>query len=743
MLAIGGMTCAACAARVQRVLGRLDGVTAEVNYATERATVHVDDATLDTEALVAAVEKIGYTATPVLLAAPAAPVDESTDPADVAAARALWRRLAVALLAFAPLGDVSLALTLAPSMRFPGWQWVLVALAAPVVTWCAWPFHRRAVLGLRHGATSMDTLVSLGVTAATGWSLYSIFAHGGDEPAGSIGGLLFSPGGSIYLDVAAGVTAFVLAGRLFEARAKQRAGQALAALAALGARDASVLDADGSERRVPVDALRVDERIVVRPGETVAVDGVVDDGVAAIDTSAVTGESVPVEVAADHAVTGGTVVVGGRLIVRATRVGRDTQLAQLRDLVERAQNDKAGVQRLADRISAVFVPAVVVLAAVTLLGWLLLGGDTERAVAAALAVLIIACPCALGLATPTALMVASGRGAQLGVFLKGHHALESARTVDTVVWDKTGTITSGRVRVADVVTVDGTDPRELLGLAAAVEHASEHPLARAVVTRAVQDGVDALPVRDFVSLSGLGAGGRVDDHDVVVGSPRLMSDRGMTLPPELATARAGVEAAGRTCVAVAVDGAVVGLLALADTVKPSAAPAVAALSTLGLRSVLVTGDNRATADAVAASVGIGEVIAEVLPEEKAGVVERLQAEGRVVAVVGDGVNDAPALARADLGLGVITGTDVALGASDVVLVRDDLDAVPTALRLARATLRTIRGNLVWAFGYNVAALPLAAAGLLNPLIAAGAMALSSVLVVSNSLRLRRFEPTRS
>jgi heavy metal translocating P-type ATPase len=736
-LGIGGMTCASCAARIQRVVGRLGDVTATVSYATEQAVVTVEPGSdLDTTTLVGAVERLGYTATPVVRDRPRS---GGTD--DRRAERASWRRLAVALLALAPLGDLSLALSLAPALRFPGWQWVLVVLAAPVVTWCAWPFHRRAILAARHGTSSMDTLVSLGVIAATGWSLYSMTVHGDDEPAGSIGGLLFAPGGSIYLDVAAGVTAFVLAGRLLETRARHRAGEALAALAALGAREAAVVDDDGTERRVPVDLLVEGDRVVVRPGETVAVDGVVLEGVAALDTSAVTGESVPAEVALGDTVTGGTTTVGGRLVVRATRVGRDTQLAHLQTLVERAQNDKAGVQRLADRISAVFVPVVVVLATLTLGGWLAGGAEAERAVAAGLAVLIIACPCALGLATPMALMVASGRGAQLGVFLKGHHALESAGAVDTVVWDKTGTLTTGRARVVDAVAAAGVERRELIGLAAAVERASEHPLATAVVAQARDEDITIGAVEGFTSLSGLGATGTVGVRAVVVGSPRLLHSEGIAMPAEIEAAREAAEQAGRTCVGVAADGAMLGLVVLADTVKASAPGAVAALAALGLRSVLVTGDNRATAEAVAASVGITEVIAEVLPEDKASVVERLQAQGRSVAVVGDGVNDAPALARADLGLGVVTGTDVALGAADVVLVRDDLDAVPTAVRLARAGLRTVRGNLAWAFGYNVAALPLAAAGLLNPLIAAGAMALSSLLVVTNSLRLRRFSPT--
>jgi cation-transporting P-type ATPase A/B/Cu+-exporting ATPase len=726
-LAVGGMTCAACANRVQRKLNKLDGVSASVNYATEKAAVHAA-AGVGVAELIGQVEQAGYQASVVEPEAPAAP--------DGGQVGYLWRRLVVALLLGVPMGDLSITLALVPSLRFPAWQWVLLAMALPVASWCAWPFHRKAVLAARHHTSSMDTLISLGVVAATVWSLYTIFFVGapGESTAG-VWGLIFAPGGSIYLDVAAGVTVFVLAGRLFEARAKRQAGGALRALAAVGAKDVAVLGPDGSERRVPVSGLAAGDTFVTRPGETIATDGEVVSGASAVDTSAMTGESVPAEIGQGEPVIGGTIATSGRLVVRATRVGAETQLAQLKALVENAQNDKAAVQRLADRISAVFVPVVLVFSALTLTGWLAAGSGAAHAFSAALAVLIIACPCALGLATPTALLVASGRGAQLGVFIKGHQALENARRIDTVVLDKTGTLTTGKMSVADVWLAEGVGSARLLRAAGGIEAASEHVIGAAIRDFARLEHPELPEVTGFEALAGLGARGRVDGHGVLVGSARLLAETGVDEPPELGHARAEWEAAGRTAVLVAADGALLGAFAVADTVKPSAAGAVAALHRQGLSTVLLSGDNRATAAAVAEGVGIDEVIAEVLPADKAGTVAALRDRGRSVAMVGDGVNDAPALATADLGLAVVTGTDVALGAADLILVRDNLDAVPTAMRLARATLGTIRGNLAWAFGYNVAALPLAALGLLNPLIAGGAMAASSLLVVSNSLRL--------
>jgi Cu+-exporting ATPase len=732
-LAVTGMTCAACAARVQKQLGKLDGVSATVNLATEKATVQLA-APVPVASLIAQIEKAGYGAALVAPSAPPAAEDRVRD---------LWRRLVVALLVGVPLADLSITLVLVPSLRFPGWQWVLLAMTLPVVTWCAWPFHRKAVVAARHGGSSMDTLVSLGVAAAAIWSVFTIFHFGSARETTGAWGLLFRPGGAIYLDVAVGVTVFVLAGRLLEAKARRVAGDALRALARVGARQATRLRDDDSEELVPADTVRVGDRLVVRPGETIAADGVVIDGSSAVDTSAMTGESVPAAVAPGDPVTGGTVAVAGRLIVRARRVGAETQLAQLVRMVERAQTEKAAVQRLADRISSVFVPVVIVLAVLTGVAWALAGAGPSRAVSVGLAVLIIACPCALGLATPTALLAASGRGAQLGLFIKGQQALESARAIDTVVLDKTGTVTTGRMRVADTWLADGADRATVLGAAGAVENAAEHVIGRVVAAYALRETGSLPRVDDFEALPGLGARGTVDGRRVIVGSPRLLNrarSAGDAEPLGAAYAFDGGDPFGGavgTVVLVSIDGEVCGGLLLTDTVKPSAAGAVRALREMGLRTVLLTGDNAKAAAAVAAEVGVDEVIAEVLPAGKAATVERLQAEGRVVAMVGDGVNDAPALARADLGLAVVSGTDVAIGAADVILVRDDLDVVPAAITLARRTLSTIRVNLVWAFGYNVLALPIAAAGLLNPLISSAAMALSSLLVVSNSLRLRR------
>ncbi|HEV7828502.1 MAG TPA: heavy metal translocating P-type ATPase [Pseudonocardiaceae bacterium] len=731
-LSIGGMTCAACAARVERKLNKLDGVRASVNYATEKASVQASSGVVLAE-LIAQVERAGYRA-----AAIEAEVPAPQDPPD-ARVRYLLRRLVVALLLGVPLGDLSMTVVLLPSSRFTGWQWVLLALTLPVVTWCAWPFHRNAAVNARHGSTSMDTLVSLGITAATCWSVYTMFFHDGVGSRIDSGwGLIFRPAGSIYLDVSVGVTIFLLAGRLFEARAKRRAGGALSGLARIAARDVSVLGDGGQEYRIPVTQLGVGDHFVVRPGETIATDGEVVEGHSGVDSSAMTGESAPVEVSEGSPVIGGTIARSGRLVVRATKVGKDTQLAQLVRLVEQAQNDKAGVQRLADRICGVFVPVVLGLAVLTLLGWLLIGGSVEPAFSSALAVLIIACPCALGLATPTALMVASGRGAELGIFIKGHQALESAKAIDTVVLDKTGTITTGRMAVVDVALCEGIELDTVLRHAGAVEDASEHAVA-AAITALARAGLGGVPaITDFTSLSGLGARGVVEGREVLVGSARLLIGRGIPVPAGLDEQRIQWERRGCTTVVVAADGVTEGAFALTDTVRPSAADAVAELHRLGLRTVLLTGDNKATARAVGDQVGITDVIAEVLPHDKAAVIETLQGQGRSVAMVGDGVNDAPALARADLGLAVVSGTDVALGAADLILMRNELTVAPQAIKLARSTLRTIHSNLAWAFSYNIAALPLAAFGLLNPLIAGGAMTLSSLFVVTNSLRLRRF-----
>ena len=721
-LAIGGMTCASCANRIERKLNRLDGVTATVNYATEKAWVEAPP-DVSPEVLIAAVRDAGYTATlpSVEVAAP------EKD--------ALRERLIVSALLTVPV----IVLAMVPALQFPNWQWISLTLAAPVAVWAALPFHRAAWTNLRHGSTTMDTLVSMGVLASFGWSLWALlFGTAGET--GMVHPFSLTVGSAdasanLYLEVATGVTTFLLAGRWFEARSKRRAGAALRALLELGAAEASVLGRGGAEVRVPIDQLAVGDRFVIRPGERIATDGVVEEGASAVDTSMLTGEPVPVEVGPGDTVVGATVNAGGRLVVRATRVGADTQLAQMARLVERAQSGKAAVQRLADRVSAVFVPAVIILAAATLAFWLGTGTGLEMAGTAAVAVLIIACPCALGLATPTALLVGTGRGAQLGILIKGPEVLESTRRVDTVVLDKTGTVTTGQMTLLDADSVD----QDVLRLAGAVENASEHPIGRAIARAAAERG--PLPeVAGFSAEPGLGVRGRVDGHDVVVGRPS--SDVALPAEPADAVRAAGV--AGRTAVVVAVDGVARAVLVVGDQLKPTSADAVAALRGLGLRPILLTGDNADAARRVAAQVGITDpdaVIAEVLPADKLDVVKRLQDEGRVVAMVGDGVNDAAALAQADLGLAMGTGTDVAIEAGDLTLVRGDLLAAVDAIRLSRRTLGTIRGNLVWAFGYNVAALPLAAAGLLNPMLAAAAMALSSAFVVANSLRLRGFSET--
>ncbi|MBX6168138.1 MAG: copper-translocating P-type ATPase [Thermobispora bispora] len=727
-LSITGMTCASCANRIERKLNKLDGVIATVNYATEKATVTIPEG-FDPELLVAEVEKAGYGAR---LSSAERPSDEDAD--GLAALRA---RLITSVVLAVPV----IAMAMVPALQFPYWQWVSLALTLPVVLYGGWPFHKAALANLRHRATTMDTLISIGTIAALGWSLWALFFGTAGEP-GMTHGFEFTVSrdggtGDIYLEVAAGVTAFVLAGRYFELRSRRRTGAALRALLDLGAKDVAVLR-NGREVRLPVAHLKVGDRFVVRPGEKIATDGVVEEGASAVDVSMLTGESVPVEVRPGDPVTGATVNTSGRLVVRATRVGADTQLAQMAKLVGEAQSRKAEVQRLADRISGVFVPIVIVLALGTLGFWLATGAGATAAFTAAVAVLIIACPCALGLATPTALLVGTGRGAQLGILIRGPEVLESTRRIDTIVLDKTGTVTEGRMRLTGLTTAEGTTEEEALRLAGALEHASEHPIAQAIA-RAAAERLGELPTPEaFSNVEGLGVHGVVDGRAVTVGRAAFLTERGHHLPGGLAEALRAAEAAGRTAVLAGWDGEVRAVFTVADTVKPTSAEAVARLRELGLTPVLLTGDGEAVAKAVAAEIGVDEVIAAVLPADKVDVIKRLQAEGRTVAMVGDGVNDAPALAQADLGLAMGSGTDVAIEAADLILVRGDLRAAADAIRLSRRTLRTIKGNLFWAFAYNVAALPLAAAGMLNPMIAGAAMAFSSFFVVSNSLRLRRF-----
>ncbi|WP_223185542.1 cation-translocating P-type ATPase [Streptomyces sp. CBMA152] len=818
-LAIGGMTCASCAARIEKKLNRMEGVTATVNYATEKAKVAFGSGTRVTD-LVATVVKTGYTAEPVAsrwgaagpqasatgLQTPTAgappretravptpsygraggkpgppqagaprtdvrpptadnhpagaradatppngragghgtDVQTSTvaDPTETRAATALAalrQRLLISTALAAPV----VALAMIPAIQFDNWQWLSLMLAAPVVVWGAYPFHKAALTNARHGAATMDTLISVGTLAAFTWSLWALFfgdagmpgmRHGFELTANANGGA-----SNIYLEAAAGVTAFILAGRYFEAKSKRKAGAALQALLELGAKDVTVLDTEsGTESRIPITDLRAGDRFLVHPGEKIATDGTVVEGGSAVDASMLTGESVPVDVTVGDPVTGATLNVGGRLVVEATRVGADTQLARMARLVEDAQNGKAAAQRLADRISAVFVPVVIALALATLAYWLLSGHSLTAAFTAAVAVLIIACPCALGLATPTALMVGTGRGAQLGILIKGPEVLETTRRVDTIVLDKTGTVTTGRMTLRTIHTAPTTTQIEVLRLAGALEHASEHPIARAIADGAAER-VQLPTPEDFVNIAGLGVQGIVEGHAVLVGREKLLAEWAITLPADLERARNTAEAAGRTAVLVAWDGEARAVLEVADAVKDTSAEAIRRLRALGLTPILLTGDNRAVAESVAAEVGIDEVIAEVMPEDKVDVVKRLQAEGRSVAMVGDGVNDAAALAQADLGLAMGTGTDAAIEAGDLTLVRGDLRAAADAIRLSRRTLGTIRTNLFWAFAYNVAALPLAAAGLLNPMIAGAAMAFSSVFVVGNSLRLRTFK----
>ncbi|MGF2949210.1 heavy metal translocating P-type ATPase [Microbacterium alcoholitolerans] len=765
-LEIGGMTCASCAMRIEKKLNKLDGVTATVNYATEKAQIAVDG-DLDTSVLITEIENAGYTAK--LPAPPAAATGaENVEPAaraerapasrsDDPELRSLRHRLIGSIVLSVPV----ILMAMVPPLQFTYWQWLSLALAAPVVVWGAWPFHRAAWVNLRHGAATMDTLVSLGTGAAFLWSLYALFFGTAGMP-GMTHGFSFAiepsdGAANIYLEVAAGVTMFILAGRYFEKRAKRAAGTALRALLELGAKEVSVLRA-GAEVSIPIADLRVGDEFIVRPGEKIATDGVIVSGASAIDQSMITGESLPVDVVEGDGVTGATINEGGRLIVRATRVGADTQLAQMAKLVEQAQTGKAEVQRLADRVSGIFVPIVLVVAVLTLGTWLVLGFPASAAFTAAVAVLIIACPCALGLATPTALLVGTGRGAQRGILIKGPEILESTRRVDTVVLDKTGTVTEGRMSVVEVVPEAGTDARDLLRIAGAIEDASEHPIARAIAKAALHphegsenvasrgpDAADTDPswrggaVESFQNVEGRGVTGVVEGRAVVVGRASLLEDWAIHPSQALLDAKASAEASGQTVVLVGWDGEARGMIVVADRVKSTSAEAVASLRALGLTPVLLTGDNRSAAQHIAALVGIDEVIAEVLPADKAGVVSRLQTEGRVVAMVGDGVNDAPALAQADLGMAMGTGTDAAIEASDITLVRGDLRAASDAIRLSRRTLSTIKGNLFWAFAYNTAAIPLAALGLLNPMLAGAAMAFSSVFVVGNSLRLRRFK----
>ncbi|MFI0596227.1 heavy metal translocating P-type ATPase [Streptomyces griseus] len=751
-LAIGGMTCASCAARIEKKLNRMDGVEATVNYATEKAKVTYQGAEVSVDDLIATVEATGYTARPP--APPAPPASSGGSGTETAGAAGtagpaaesaeddglttLRQRLVTAVLLSVPV----IAMAMVPALQFDYWQWLSLTLAAPVVTYAAWPFHRAAWTNAKHGAATMDTLISVGTSAAFLWSLWALFFG----TAGMVGmthpfelTIARSDGaGNIYLEAAAGVTAFILAGRYFEARSKRKAGAALKALMELGAKEVTVLR-DGVETTIPTAALQVGDRFLVRPGEKIATDGTVVEGSSAVDASMLTGESVPVEVSVGDTVTGATLNAGGRLVVEATRVGADTQLARMARLVEDAQNGKASAQRLADRISAVFVPIVIALALATLGFWLGNDAGLTAAFTAAVAVLIIACPCALGLATPTALMVGTGRGAQLGILIKGPEVLETTRRVDTIVLDKTGTVTTGRMTLQTTHTTDTTTEAEVLRLAGALENASEHPIAQAVATAAI-DTTGPLPTPEgFQNVPGLGVQGVVEGHAVLVGREQLLAEWEIRLPAPLAEAKKAAEAAGRTAITVAWDGEARAVLEVADAVKDTSAEAVRRLRDLGLTPILLTGDNRAVAESVAAEVGIDEVYAEVMPQDKVDVVKRLQAEGRSVAMVGDGVNDAAALAQADLGLAMGTGTDAAIEAGDLTLVRGDLNAAADAIRLSRRTLSTIRTNLFWAFAYNVAALPLAAAGLLNPMIAGAAMAFSSVFVVGNSLRLRTFK----
>ena len=721
---VEGMTCGACSARIERKLNKLDGVTAVVNYATERASVTLNGP-VSVDDVVDSVKSAGYSAH-LTESRPSAELTAQEHASDDHA-KSLKRRLFVSLALFMPLCDGSLYFSLFPHVRFAGWEWVMLLLALPVVTWAAWPFYRAAINAARHRTTTMDTLVSIGIVSATAWSLYSMFSATGtyDQVA-------------LYFDVAVGVTTFLLAGRYFEARAKQRSGDALRDLAAVGAQYASLLDEQGVEHQVPASSLRASEKFIVRPGETIATDGAVVSGSAVIDMSAMTGEAMPVEVGTSDSVIGGTVLADGFITVEATRVGADTQLAQMLRLVEDAQNEKAGAQRLADRISSIFVPAVLAISLITLAAWLATGSTLPVALNAALSVLIIACPCALGLATPTAMMVASGRAAKMGIFFKDYDALEASRKIDTIVLDKTGTVTEGRMALATCIPLFGSTREAVLFNAGALEQGSEHLIGRAIVAAADEE-LAGLPLpTDFSVTPGLGAQGVVEGRNVAVGRVKFHGEAGTAISEEVRAQCLELESKGQTVVVVVADGAPIGIIGLADTIRPSAQQAVADFKTLGLRCVLLTGDNQTTANAVAAAVGIDEVIADALPAQKSALVQGLRDQGRRVAMVGDGINDAPALATADLGLAIGSGTDAALHAAAVIIMREDLRVAGAAIALSRKTIQTIRGNLVWAFGYNLAAIPIAALGLLNPLVSGAAMAVSSAFVVWNSLRLRKF-----
>ncbi|MCT1515331.1 MULTISPECIES: heavy metal translocating P-type ATPase [Mycobacteriales] len=738
-LQIGGMTCASCANRIEKKLNKLDGITASVNYATEKASVTAPDG-YDPQLLIAEVEKTGYTAalpTPKNQAGAGGSDGEGESAEDVEL-RTLRTRLIVSAVLAVPV----IALAMIPALQFDYWGFASLVLAAPVVVWAGWPFHKAAWMNLKHGTATMDTLISVGTTAALLWSLVALFfgtagdrgmTHAFEFTIARTDGL-----SSIYLEVAAGVITFILLGRYFEKRSKRRAGAALRALLELGAKEVAILR-DGVETRVPIDELSVGDEFVVRPGEKIATDGVITSGNSAIDASMLTGESVPVEVAEGDNVTGATVNAGGRLVIKATRVGSDTQLAQMAKLVEDAQSGKAEVQRLADKVSGVFVPIAIAISVATLGAWIGAGFPLAAGFTAAVAVLIIACPCALGLATPTALLVGTGRGAQMGVLIKGPEVLESTRKVDTIVLDKTGTVTTGKMTLTDVIVADGVDRAELLRLAGGLEDASEHPIAQAIAAGATAE-VGGLPTPEsFENIEGKGVQGVIDGHAVLAGRESLLADWSQHLSEELASAKQAAEAEGKTAIAIGWDGSARGVLVVSDRIKPTSAQAIAQFKELGLTPVLLTGDNQTVAEQVAAEVGIDTVYAEVLPKDKVDVVTELQGQGKVVAMVGDGVNDAPALAQADLGLAMGTGTDVAIEAADITLVRGDLRAAADAIRLSRKTLGTIKTNLFWAFAYNSAAIPLAAFGLLNPMLAGAAMALSSVFVVSNSLRLRTFK----